>query len=125
MPIEINWLSDEENIVLVRYLDPWTWDELQDAVRAYNQMGAGRERVWGLHDFSEAPEPPGGSIINSLQEGAVMLDHNVRLLVGVGVPRLSRVFTEIVMRVFRFEVAWAASREEALALIRERIAQQN
>lgn len=65
MSIDLYWDDDDQTVLLCEFNGKWTWDELQNVLKAIKKLSDERGRVFGaIVDVRNGMTIPGGSIFN-------------------------------------------------------------
>jgi len=103
MPIDVKWGNDEKTLAVIHLTDPWTINELADAVdRVGFLMDEVEHRVSPVVDMTDAPRVPPG-VLAGFPRVASRMGHpnSTGKLYIVGAHRHFRAFLDIFSNVFR------------------------
>lgn len=125
MGIDVTWLNQSQNIVLMSFESKWNWDDFHFAVDRGVQMnkGSGRERVYLMVDMLPCYHLPNG-FVSQIRSRLTGIAGALQIVVIIAESRL----IEALIHALQQSVPEAnglfyvvSNEDEALALINERI----
>ena len=97
MPINVDWVDANKEILLVTYQGHWTWEEFQNAVYATNVlMNSVDYSVVLIHDTLQGSALPPGNIIAQGKTAISSFADNLVLIIVVVNSSLIRTFLNII-----------------------------
>ncbi len=99
MSININWVDENKEIILIKYEKRWTWTEFQEAVDTTNAMiNAVNHPVVEIHDTLEGAVLPQGNIIAQGKQAFAGAADNVSLIIVVVNSSIIQTFLSLVAK---------------------------
>lgn len=69
MPVDVDWLNEEQTIIRFQYSERWTWQEFDEALAVSEQMHATvAHQVVGIADLTVANVLPSGPLFAKSRE---------------------------------------------------------
>jgi hypothetical protein len=119
MSVDANWLDDEKSAIVVAYGETWTWNENLAALRkTFEMMESVDHTVHTILDHTHVVKAPRQSIVKIPEMASLPQSQNQGLTIIVGAAGIWHNVAEIFAKVFRMELHYVDTREEAEALIR-------
>lgn len=127
MAITIDWLTAEQNILVLTYAEPWTWEQVRlCAQSAADMLDSVQQPVYFVHNFyGNTYMPPGGFVENTRWIAASLHSHpNIAAVITVVSPDIQPLFIPALQRYGApgREYLFAETLDMALGLIRKRSA---
>ncbi len=125
MPIEISWDNDPHNLIIMHFVDTYTWLELDTVIdQTYAMLNSVPHQVDIIAVLDpKLKAPVGGNMIARFRKMLNYMPNNLGVYINVGRGNaFSRAIANTVLKIYplKFDVRSAGSVEEAREMLAER-----
>lgn len=89
MPIDVYWYNAEQNILMIKVVGQWTWEDYAVTNKTISAMTSLIKHPYdSIADMTEAPTMPNGKMMESIGQGINTYPPNFRLSLFVRPPNV-------------------------------------